>query len=84
MVLSDTRPEVERIIIEGYRRMTPAQKLARVEDLRRFALGLAETRIRSQYPGASERDVRMRLGAVTLGRDVMIRAFGWDPEREGW
>jgi hypothetical protein len=28
----DTRPEVFALLLEGYRRMTPAQKLARVAD----------------------------------------------------
>ncbi len=83
-MLSDTRPEIERIVVDGYRRMTPAQKLARVDDLRQLTIGLAERRIRAQYIGASDRQVRLRLGALTLGRDLMIKAFDWDPEREGW
>lgn len=83
-MLSDTRPEIERIVLDGYRQMSPAQKLARVDDLRQLTMGLAERRIRSQYAGASDQEVRLRLGALTLGRDLMIRIFGWDPEREGW
>ncbi len=84
MVFADTRPEVEKIIIEGYRRMTPAQKLARVEDLRCFSRRLAAARIMSQHPDAGDREVQLRLGAVTLGRELMVRVFGWDPEREGY
>ncbi len=66
MALSDTAPAIERIVIEGYRAMTPAQKLARVEDLRRVSLGLAEARIRREYPQASEREVLMRSGGPGL------------------
>ena len=80
----DTRPEVAEILLDGYRRMTPAQKLARVCDLSLASRQMAEARIRAQYPGASEHDVRLRVAALALGRDVMVRVFGWDPEQEGW
>jgi len=26
----------------------------------------------------------MRLGALRLGRETMIKVFGWDPEEKGW
>ncbi len=84
MLLSDTRPEVEKLLLEGYRRMTPAEKLARVEDLRCLSRRLAEARIRSQHPQASDREVQLRLGTVTLGPELMIHVFGWDPKREGY
>ena len=81
----DTSPEVARLIIEGLRAMTPEQKLRRVFDLNRTLELLQEARIRAQYgPAIPEREVRLRLAALRLGRDLMIRAFGWDPEVEGW
>jgi len=80
----DTHPKAARVLIEGFRRMTPEQRLAQVDDLSRAARHLAELRIRAQYPDATDHEVRMRLGALTLGRKTMQRAFGWDPEREGW
>jgi hypothetical protein len=36
--VSDTAPEVERVLLEGYRRMSPAEKLRRVEELNEAAL----------------------------------------------
>jgi len=79
----DTRPEAARLLVEGYRRMSAAQKLAIVEDLSLAAKQLAASRIRAQYPQATEREVSLRVASLTLSRDVMIRAFGWDPDREG-
>ena len=35
--------------------------------------------IRGQYPEADEYEVRMRVGAKHLARELMIAAFGWDP-----
>jgi hypothetical protein len=81
----DTPPEIEEILLEGYRRMTPQQKLARVMDLNRAVQEMAAARIRTDYgPGLSERELHLRLAALWLDRETMIRAFGWDPEVEGY
>jgi hypothetical protein len=81
----DTPPEVEAILIERYRRMTPLEKLWQVFDLNRTAQSMAAMRIEAQYgPNLSERELRLRLAALWLDRDTMIAAFGWDPEVEGY
>ncbi|MBN2493422.1 MAG: hypothetical protein JXR96_02425 [Deltaproteobacteria bacterium] len=81
----DTSPDAERMLIEGYRRMSPAEKLRRVVDLNQAALQMARARIQARYgPDLSEEELRMRLAALWLGRELMIAAFGWDPEREGY
>ncbi|HYU35194.1 MAG TPA: hypothetical protein VEW48_23830 [Thermoanaerobaculia bacterium] len=83
--LSDTPPEIEEILLAGYRRMTPAQKLERVMDLNRAAREMALARIRATYgPDLSEGEERLRLAALWLDRETMIRVFGWDPEVQGY
>jgi hypothetical protein len=84
MGISDTSPEAQRFLDEGYRRMTPTQKLQRVESLNRALMLLQKARIRAQYGDISEEEMRMRLGALRLGRETMIKAFGWDPDEKGW
>lgn len=80
----DTPPEVRAMMIEGYRRMSPAEKLQRVVDLNRAVESLARARIRKQYgPNLSEREENLRLASLYLDRDTMIRVFGWDPRVEG-
>jgi hypothetical protein len=65
--------------------MTPAEKARIVADLNRAVRELAASRIRSRYgPDLPERELRLRLAALWLDRETMIRAFGWDPEREGY
>ena len=77
--------EVEEILLAGYRRMTPAEKLERVADLHRAVQQMALARIRAQYrPNLSEREERLRLGAFWLDRETMIAVFGWDSEVEGY
>ncbi len=81
---SDTSPAAERILIEGYRRMSAQQKLERVIDLNRTLEQLATARIRAQYgPELPERELRLRLAALRLDRRVMVEVFGWDPQVHG-
>jgi hypothetical protein len=63
--------------------MTPGQRLARALDLSRASRQMAEARVRKKYPGASEREVKLRLASLVLDRQTMIRAFSWDPAKEG-
>jgi CHASE2 domain-containing sensor protein len=82
---SDTSPDAERVLIEGYRRMSPHEKLQRVVALNRALEQLARARIRAQYgENLSEHEVRLRLAALRLDREVMVRVCGWDPEVEGY
>jgi hypothetical protein len=29
-------------------------------------------------------EMRLRLASLRLGRDTMVKVFGWDPEEMGW
>ena len=84
-VLNEAPPEVEQILVAGYRRMPPAEKLQRVVNLNRALDQLAEARIRATY-GADipKREVNLRLAALRLDRQTMISVFGWDPEKKGY
>jgi hypothetical protein len=82
--LSDTSPDAARFLNEGFRRMTPTQKLRRVESLNRMLVKLSAARIRSQYGDIPADEMRLRLAALRLGRETMIRMFGWDPDEKGW
>jgi hypothetical protein len=81
----DTPPEVEALWIEGLRRMGPAARLRMAFDLTAAVRALAAAGIRARH-GADlpERELRLRLGALTIDRETMVRAFGWDPEVEGY
>jgi hypothetical protein len=82
---TDTSPEIEEILLEGYRRMPPVEKLRQAFDLNRAAQRMAAMRIQARYgPNLFERELRLRLAALWLDRETMIAAFGWDPEVEGY
>lgn len=81
----DTPPEIEEMLLEGYRRMTPEEKMRRIVELNRSVEEMAAARIRTQYgPDLPERELRLRLAALRLDREVMVRLFDWDPEVEGY
>jgi hypothetical protein len=54
-----------------------------IQALCRDSRKLALAGIRQRHPTATPRELALRLGALTIERQLMIDAFGWDPEREG-
>ena len=76
----DTSYEVEMIIVEGMRNWTPAQRIRRVSQLNDMVRSLVIVDIREKRPNADEREVRLRMASRYISRELMIRAFGWDPD----
>ena len=73
------------MLIEGYRAMSPRQKLERIVALNRALEQLARARLRAQYGASlSEQEIRLRLAALRLDRKTMIDVFGWDPHEHGY
>jgi len=71
------------VLIEGYRQMTPAQRLRAAVTLTHAVQHLAGIGIALRHPGAEARELKMRLGSLRLERQQMIDAFGWDPAEHG-
>jgi len=82
--IHDTPAHIQRMLIAGYRNMTPQQKLQRVSELTKAVQQLALARIRKQYGEISEREQKLRLAALWLNRETMIRVFDWDPHEAGY
>lgn len=80
----DTSPQIKKILIAGYRGMSPQQKLKRVSELTKAIQQLALARIRKQHGTCSEREQQLRLASLWLDRDTMVRVFHWDPQVEGY
>jgi hypothetical protein len=81
----DTPAEVEQRLLEGYRRMSPGQRLMMAMEMNRAVQQMAAARICAQYgPDLPERELRLRLAALWIDRDTMMRAFGWDPRVQGY
>ena len=76
----DTSPDAERVIIEGYRTMSPTAKLEQVATLNRALDALATARLRAQYGrDMAPRELNLRLAARRLDAETMKKVFDWDP-----
>jgi hypothetical protein len=64
--------------------MSPGQKLATVRALNRAAQKLQLADIKRRRPNAGDRELRLRLASRSLPPELMRRAFGWDPDKEGY
>jgi hypothetical protein len=80
----DTDPAIETLLVEGYRKMSPAQKLERVRALTRAVQELALSDIRRRHPDAGEREQALRLASRSIEPELMLRAFGWDVRKVGY
>jgi hypothetical protein len=60
--ISDTAPEIENLLIEGYRKMSPQQKLPQVNELTKAVQQFALARIRKEYGDISERELKSEKG----------------------
>jgi len=78
----DTSREAEELQFAYWRQLTPAQKARIVAGLTRMTNQLARAGIRMRHPHATNREVELRLMALRVDREAMVRFLGWDPERE--
>jgi hypothetical protein len=77
---TDTDPRVMQKWIEIQREMPVGKKLAAVLGASQFLLQMYEMGVREMYPNASDREILLRVAARHLPRQLMIQAYGWDPE----
>ncbi len=80
---SDTDPKAREVWIEALRRKSFGEKLAMIFEMNEMGMELTRRGVRMRHPEADEREVFLRAAAIRPGRDLMIRAFGWDPDEHG-
>ena len=74
--LSDTTPEAEAFLIEGFRRLPAWRKLELVDDLRRTAMALALSGLRERFSNDSSDQLRRRLADLILGPELAAKVYG--------
>jgi hypothetical protein len=79
----DTDPGALEVFYRIHRRRSPGEKANDVFELTDWMIQLAERGVRMRYPGIGEREVFLRASALRIPRDLMIKAYGWDPEAHG-
>ena len=78
----DTSPEVERIMIEGYRKMPALKKLEQVWELTQLVRELAMNDIRRRYPLADDRERKLRLASRWLEPKLICLLYTSDAADE--
>ena len=78
--MADTSETAFRELVELQRRMSPGEKLMKALELSDLLMKLSEAGVRRMYPEAGDREVFLRAAARKLGRDLVIRVYGWDPD----
>lgn len=66
--------------LELQRSMPAGQKLKVTLDASQFVLQMYEMGVRNRHPNANDEEVRARVAASHLPRELVIRAYGWDPD----
>ncbi|HET6201940.1 MAG TPA: hypothetical protein VFI25_03960 [Planctomycetota bacterium] len=79
----DTTYEIERLQIDLLRELPLWRKAEIISSLCRGAQELSLVGLRLRRPEADERELGLRLAAMRLDRETMVRVYGWDPGREG-
>lgn len=78
--ISDTDPLAMEVWMGLIRAKSPEARLEMAFQMTDFVLRMTESGVRARYPLASEREIFLRCAALRLPRDLMIRAYNWDPE----
>lgn len=73
---SDTHPKMEALQIRLWQQASPTKKMNMLAQLNASARMLALTGLRSQYPQATEAELRRRLAGLLLGEELARKVFG--------
>jgi len=79
---SDTPEAIDRLLFNGFRALTPGERLAMAGRASVALERLSIAGLRLRHPQAGEDELRRRAGPLRLGRGLTIRTFG--PEAEDW
>lgn len=74
-LFEDTAPEVERLLIERYRHMTPSERLREMQQMNDFARSLVEADVRRRFPSASKSEQQKEVLKRYLPADVLEKVW---------
>jgi hypothetical protein len=83
----DTSPEAERVLVELWRRATPARKFSIAFDTSRTMQEFLLAGLRERHPNDTPEQLRRRFADAWLGPELARHAYGAPPddtERSGF
>ena len=76
---TDTDPRAMEVWLGLLRNKTPGERIEMALQLSGFAIQMSQGGVRAAHRAAPEREIFLRSAALRLPRDLMIRAYRWDP-----
>lgn len=80
----DTCYEFERLLFRELRKLPTWRKAEMLSALCRGIQEIALAGLQSRYPEADERELHLRLAALRLDRETIVKVLGWDPVEKGY
>jgi hypothetical protein len=80
----DTHLAIQALLIDGYRKMSAAEKIERVRLLTMAIQELALADIRKRHPDADAHEQALRLASRWIDQNLMLRVFSWDVAKAGY
>jgi hypothetical protein len=77
-------PELERILLNALRKMSPSEKVNKVNGMIAAMYYIAMSDVKVRYPEADEYECRLRVASRRVPPDLMLKAFGWDVKQKGY
>lgn len=71
----DTPFEVEQVQIDGWRKMTPQDKMRLISGICRAVEEAAFEGLRRRHPLAGDRELFLRMALLKLGDELAVEAF---------
>lgn len=79
-VMQDTSPAVEQVMLELWRKATPARKFNLVFDTTRALQEFVLAGLKARHPGDSSNVLRRRFADAWLGPELARRVYGPFPD----
>ncbi|MBM3124614.1 MAG: hypothetical protein FJZ87_06015 [Chloroflexi bacterium] len=76
VLFPDTRPKMEALQIRLWRQASPTRKMSMLAQLNSSARMLALAGLHTQYPQASETELRRKLADLLLGEELARKVYG--------
>lgn len=81
--ITDTSPDPLEVQLDGLRRMTPQQRIAKMCAMSRLVKKMAFDAIRRRYPDLDEEEVRLLFIELTYGKSLADDVRRWIDNRTG-
>jgi hypothetical protein len=77
---TDTSPEAQQILLDIYRKMSPAVKVRRIFDTYQTGKMLAMAGLRQLHPNATEKQIWLLWAKRHLGEKLFNEVYGTVPD----